>query len=244
MKLLILIAVLHLAIYNNYYSQSFGVKSVNLETYQNISFNKINSNDDIAKAFHNSDRPKYGHSYGLGFSFFESEKISLTSTFSYTDIGYASEKFYVTFGDQIDPQTGFASNSGQINYIKYEYQFNYIDLNIGFNYYIINNKTKLYAHASPEFNYLINFNHISKSYDSNNKRISKDVDDRTESYKIAKTNISINGGIGMEFSLTQKAKLYTLLNYKQMLLSSAPESITEDKLYSYGLKIGLIYRLN
>lgn len=248
MKPLILIVVANIFILTNYYCQSFGIKSINLETYQNISYNRISNQNENSSAFHSNDRVKYGYSYSIGTNFFESERIALTSAISYTNIGFSSKKNEATFGDQIDPQTGFATINTQSDnypyYTKYYYRFNYIDLNIGVNYFISTNKTKIYAHFSPEFNYLLNFKHITKTYNFKNKKLDKDVDDRTESSKIAPTNFSINGGFGLEFNVFKGINLYTQLNYKQMLLSSIPEAITQDKFYSYGIKVGLRYILN
>ena len=121
-----------------------------------------------------------------------------------------------------------------------EHMFNYLDISLGMQYYFSSGTSKIYIHSSVEYNHLIRYHQIGsqKDYspyyltpnDNTNLKIERNINPK---------NISINMGLGIEFNITNKAHFFSHLNYRNMLEIVTPDSMTQDRLHSYGLKLGL-----
>jgi hypothetical protein len=70
--------------------------------------------------------------------------------------------------------------------------------------------------------------YIAGLYDLNNKEVRRTEYNRTE--EIVPIGFSLNAGMGLEFELTNKLGIYSLINYNHMLTTIVPNSISLDKL--------------
>lgn len=216
------------------YSQTI---SIGFETGHAISFNSIDPNSgpsaqysDVAYYMHESDLPAYSFSNAINLKTKLFNNFSLINTVGQTRIGFNEGPYYGF--------NGYPATSPEVTII-YKQQFNYLDINTGIQYYIPAGNIKFYIHSSIEYNYLINHYQktIKKDYSSGNI-ISVYNEDRTVSRNINRNNISVNGGLGIEFNITNNIHFFSHLNYKNMLLVINPDSMTQDRLYSYGIKLG------
>ena len=217
------------------YSQSI---SIGLETGHAVSFNSIDPNNgplpqhsDVSNYMHESDMPAYSFSNAINVKTKLLNNLALINTVGQTRIGFNEGPFFSTLNGNI-------SGSPETKTI-YKQQFNYLDVSTGIQYYIPLRNIKLYVHTSFEYNYLTSHyqKRIERDYASRNI-ISTDNDNRTISRNISRNNVSVNGGLGLEFNITNNIQFFSHLNYKNMLLVIAPDSMTQDRLFSYGIKLG------
>lgn len=223
----------------------FGFYSIGVESFQGMSFNQV-AEDEISQSFHSNEEPKYSYSLAITGEIYKTERISFAPSIGFSNMGMRTKKSSMSFGDQIDPQTGFTTTTieaGQPASSRFIYNFYSANLTLNTNFYITTGKTKLFAQLSPQFNYITHYKHVLKIWDINNKLLRKDSDDRTKSDQIANTGFTLAGGIGIEMPLAKNLNLQGLTFYKQMLTTIAPQSVTQDKLYGFGLKVGVFYDL-
>lgn len=99
---------------------------------------------------------------------------------------------------------------------------------------------KLYIYSSFEYNYLTSYKQVTliRDYSTHNV-ISRNNDDLTTYRNISRNNLSVNAGLGLEFNITNNIHFFSHINYRNMLLVVDPDSMTQDRLLSYGIKLGL-----
>lgn len=232
---LALIATVYL---NIHYSQSI---SIGFETGHAIGFNSVDPSNnpnlppqyyDVAESFHSSDIPAYSFSNAISVKAKLLNNLALINAVGQSRIGFNNGSHEQTFGDT---GGGMPTRS-----ILFKHQFNYLDISTGLQYYIPLGAIKLYVHSSFEYNYLTSYNQkvIERNY-STRSIISTQNDNLTVDRNISRNNLSVNGGLGIEFNVTNSIHFFSHLNYRNMLLVVDPDSMTQDRLYSYGIKLGM-----
>lgn len=234
----ILLVVATLAISNFNFSQTV---SIGIESGHAISFNSIDPSNnpnlspqfyDVAESFHASDKPAYSFSNAINVKTKLLNNLALINTVGQSRTGFNNGVHEQTFGD-----TGGAAPTRDV---LFKHQFNYIDVSAGIQYYIPLRSIKFYIHSSFEYNYLTSYKQVVliRDYSTRNV-ISRNDDNLTIERNISRNNISVNGGLGLEFNVTSNLHFFSHLNYKNMLQVINPNSMTQDRLYSYGIKLGL-----
>ncbi len=162
--------------------------------------------------------PKIGFTTGINFDYTLSNRISISSGFLYSDKGEKlKEKVIPTIKKSID-------------------HINYIDIPLKLNYNISTNKTKFYISAGISTNiFLSNKILIQKENSSSRDLIIGNSD-------FSKINFASILNIGINQDITENWYFKTELLYRQSI-NPITKSDLNRYLYSFGLNLGLYYRL-
>lgn len=182
---------------------------------------------------------KPSYQIGLSATFFKKGKLELLGAISLTNYGEQLKTYNLTYGDQIDPQRGFAYTTSDYILHSFTYNFYYLDIIPTVKYNLLDKKIKLYTSLSPEVNFYLG-GKTKKKYSENGEVFKKQ-----EQYDEPSNPMTFSGaiGLGIKLPLGEKFSLSVEPNYRRMLTNKLKSSEVNinSKYYSWGLKTGLSY---
>jgi lipopolysaccharide assembly outer membrane protein LptD (OstA) len=145
---------------------------------------------------------------------------------------YASKGFKMDNAWWVTDDGGFALDTGKIYH-----NYRYLDVPLKVNFNLTTKKIKIFISAGVVFNIFINRQFKFKG--------KKDFEDTSRDL-LSPFNFSAVGGLGMDYAINQRWGLRIQSEYQQMIDSTSDESEFSspfnERLYSYGLNLGMSYR--
>jgi len=149
-------------------------KKIFFSTFLQTGYSYRTINNDY---YHENPAGTFGG--GLSVSY-KLNKLKIESGIQYQQYALVSKFDGVTFGDQIDRQTGFVNTNNQdFNAVSFKYLHQYISIPLGINYNIIQfgAKNSIHVSAGIASNFYVNSKVIQKKYKGN-----KSIERKSENY--------------------------------------------------------------
>ena len=183
--------------------------------------------DHIIEMRNEAESPAYGFTGGLNIAYHLSGDLALESGLEYATRGYKSK------GQGIDGEGNVLSS------YKARYTYHFIDIPIMASYSLGSRHIKPFISAGLAANIFVKEMHyldlvnFSGKHDISNRRISSE-----------KNALGLEGilAVGITFPVNEKLYSKILMHYAHDLFKTTNTPVTE-KLYHYGLQIGVFYWL-
>lgn len=192
-----------------------------------------------------SEQYKIGYSAGLNIAYSFNKHTMVEFGLSYSDMGYATKKQELTFGDMIDPRFGFTyptqGSGNPPDYWAIQFVYNYIYLNVPARliFKFGEGKNKFVAGIGISGGYLIKSTYRMVSDNGESISVSSS---KLQYESFNKFNLFPEVSIGAERQLSQKFTLRVQPVFRYGLLQIIDASISAH-LWSAGLNIGCYYSL-
>ncbi|HBX52935.1 MAG: hypothetical protein A2275_14825 [Bacteroidetes bacterium RIFOXYA12_FULL_35_11] len=215
----------------------------------NYCYRELNTNDSFCKTIINSrnkyETQKFSYKIGIGSNYhFVNSFFSLNILFSKKAYQSKIDFSNLIFPEPLHPIYDSIYNQNNtipeksINNFTIRYYYYYIDIPFSYTYLLYNKRIKLFISSGLQTNILILAQISSIKYytdDSKEKINSKDEAD------YERVNISFEGGIGVEFPITNKLNVIIEPYYERNITTSIQAPI-KQYLYSFGLNTKLRYK--
>jgi len=188
----------------------------------------------IADSRNNREIPKFGFTTGVNFAYRINKRITLEAGILFSDKGEKTRKDTLIY----NPPTVQTDPSLPIR-INYSYQYLYIDIPIKVNVNILSKRTKLYIFAGVSPNIFIIEKTISFPEYSDGE-IKRRTSTSTSEYNLI--NLAVIGGLGFSYDFNKYIYLKAEPTYTRSITSITHTPI-KGYLYSFGLNVGLYYKI-
>ena len=182
------------------------------------------NNSEIYKTIFDSlEIPKFGYSTGINGIYSINKKFAITLSFLFSDKG---EKL---------------KENSLPSYEKFKNHYYYLDIpvKVKYSFFETPNKYNFYSTLGISLNMFLN-HRISYTFNGAN---STQASMPGNSIDIAKTNVGINVGLGINCTLTKKWYFKGEVTYKQSLNPIVTNSNLKRYLYSFGPTLGFFYKI-
>jgi hypothetical protein len=184
------------------------------------------SNEWIKDTYDTLEVSKYGYTTGLNIVLHINKKLSLNSGLLFSDKGERTKKY------PIQPINNYVNH---FYYLDIPLKVNY---NLGHKkyYYSKAKKTKLFLSGGLSANIYLTSRTVTETDNGSEK---KSIATRPN---LSRLNLSAIAGLGITCPLTNRWYFQLEANYRRSIISIANSSL-KKYFYSYGLNLGLFYRI-
>ncbi len=181
-------------------------------SYRTIKSNEISR--DIVNFYDTIESAKYGYTTGISGTYFNSNKLSVTLGFLWSDKGEKSEVFVNSTNSRL------------------KHHYYYLDIPIKANYYLIKQTNKFYVTAGISSNLFL----FSNSSNFSNEKAVKNI------INLNPVNFAVIGGVGFDFELSDSWLFKSEILYRHSIqpIMSSP---LKRSLFSTGVNFGFFYQI-
>lgn len=198
-------------------------------------------NDWVIKHRNNTETPKFGYTTGVNLTYNLNKTIGFEIGLQFSNKGYQTETFNLTFGDQIDSPGGLTNieDSELPTLAKIIYSYHHIDVPIKANFSFGKKKIRFITSAGIVTNFFIN--EITTGvfeYGDGSKK-------RNSTYGVMHfntTNISPMISVGIDYKISPKLNLKAEPTFRYGALKISDTPITEY-LWNYGVNLSCYYNI-
>lgn len=184
--------------------------------------------------------PKIGYTAGLNFGYNVSQLLGIEIGIQYSNKGYSTKYFNLTFGDMTDPRFGFTyttSNDPLPNKGKFVYNHYYLDIPLRAIFRFGKKRVQLVTSVGITTNIFLNATTTSVLKFENGEAEYKT---QTQKYAYKSLNVSPTISIGAEYKINNKINLRAEPTFRYGLFNIIHAPIIA-KLWSGGFNISCYY---
>lgn len=208
-----------------------------------IAFRSLENHDNsqssqrIIEFRNDRDTYKFGYTNGVTIGYIYKKNFGFETGFSYSNLGYRTDKIELTTGGIIDPRRGFELSEGDSpSHVRLVYHFEYIGIPLALKYLSGDwlDQWRFTASAGCTANYLVRARStVVKFYDDD----SPERSNQTSNSDYEKLNLVPFLSAGIDYQLNTKMRLSAMPTFRYGALDIIDAPITE-KLFSGGIQFG------